>query len=180
MKKLSIFFALLLLSFTLVFGQRFLTKPSGVPNDVQLISQGYMFDSSGNLVLDGQARYLYNSTGTQVLDFSTKVRNLYPTVTASAPTTGDTITLTGKGDEFLYITGSGTFSALTISLPAVANATVGDRKVVLCNQTITTLTVNVSGSGTLAGASLSAGVANTGYEFICTSVAGNGTWVRVR
>jgi hypothetical protein len=160
--------------------QRFLTKPTEVSPPATIFSQAYLFDASGYLVLDGVDRYLYNSSGTQLLSFGSAIRSIYPSLTLSTPTTGGTITLTAKGDETVYITPAGTLATLTVTLPAAASMTVGDRKTIYFSQIITALTVNSTGTGTIAGTALTAAAAATSYEYVCVSTASTGTWLRIR
>lgn len=102
-------------------------------------------------------------------------------VTNSAPTTGQTVSAgTGKVNETLYITPAGTLLALTISLPTSANSSVGQVVRGFISQIITTLTVNVSGSGTIVGSTPVTSAVNSTFAYQCASVSGNGTWIRIQ
>lgn len=102
-------------------------------------------------------------------------------VTNSTPTTGQTVSAsTGKLDETLYITPAGTLLALTVSLPTSANSRVGQIIRGFISQIITGLTVNVSGSGTVIGATPITSAVNSTFAYQCVSVAGNGTWIRIQ
>lgn len=56
----------------------------------------------------------------------------------------------------------------------------GDRKTIYFSQIITALTVNSTGTGTIAGTALTAAAAATSYEYVCVSTASTGTWLRIR
>lgn len=102
-------------------------------------------------------------------------------VTPSSPTTGQTVSAsTGKLDETLYITPSGALLALTVSLPASANSRTGQIIRGFISQIITGLTVNVSGSGTVNGSTPVTSAVNSTFAYQCSSVAGNGTWIRIQ
>lgn len=101
-------------------------------------------------------------------------------VSASSPTTGQTVSAgTTKADELLYITPAGTLLALTISLPTAANSRAGQIERGFISQIITTLTVNVAGSGTVIGSLPITSAVNSSFAYQCVSVSGNGTWVRI-
>lgn len=101
-------------------------------------------------------------------------------VAASVPTTGFTITAGTFLDQFVSLTPAGTLASGTFSLPSAANSRVGQKVTLFSTQIVTTFTVNVTGGGTLKGTAITTIAANASYEFICESVAGSGTWVRVR
>lgn len=103
-----------------------------------------------------------------------------PIVTASSPTTGQTVSAaTSKLDETLYITPAGTLLALTFSLPTSANSRVGQIERGFISQIITTLTVSVSGSGTVIGSLPITSAVNSSFAYQCVRVSGNGTWIRL-
>ena len=101
-------------------------------------------------------------------------------IVAATPLTGFAITAARYTDQTHYLTPAGTLAAGTFNLPAPANARVGQIIRLWSTQGITSLTVNVSGSGTIQGTALTAGVANTPYAWQCVSIAGNGTWTRIQ
>lgn len=101
-------------------------------------------------------------------------------VSNSMPTTGQTVAANTNGDdETLYITPAGTLLALTVALPLAANSRIGQIERGFITQIITTLTVNVAGSGTIIGASPTTSAVNSSFAYQCVSTAANGTWIRL-
>jgi hypothetical protein len=105
---------------------------------------------------------------------------LAPVIVAFTPSTGFAITADRYTDQTRYLTPAGTLAAGTFTLPTAANSRAGQIIRLWSTQAITSLTVNVSGSGTIQGTALAAGVANTPYAWQCVSTAGNGTWTRIQ
>lgn len=102
-------------------------------------------------------------------------------VSPFSPTTGQTVSAgTFKVDETLYITPAGTLLALTVTLPASANARVGQIIRGFISQIITGLTVNVSGGGTIVGSTPVTSAVNSSFAYQCVSVASTGTWIRIQ
>lgn len=102
-------------------------------------------------------------------------------VTNSSPTTGQTVSAgTAKLDETLYITPAGTLLALTVTLPASANSRVGQIVRGFISQIITGLTVDVSGGGTIVGATPVTSAVNSTFAYQCVSTASTGTWIRIQ
>lgn len=101
-------------------------------------------------------------------------------VTNSTPTTGTTVSAnTAKSNETLYITPAGTLLALTVSLPTAANSRVSQIINGFISQIITTLTANVTGAGSIIGATPITSAVNSSFAYQCVSVAGTGTWIRL-
>lgn len=125
----------------------------------------------GGSVLIGQTSF--NSLG----EFLGVVNSL---VTTIVPLTGATVLgNTSKKNETIYVNPAGTLAALTVSLPAVANSRVGETIRVFYSQVITSLTVNVSGSGTIVGTALTAATQYQSNTYQCVSISGAGTWIRL-
>jgi hypothetical protein len=103
---------------------------------------------------------------------------LQQTPVATTPLTGATINVARYTDQSHYITPAGTIATMTFTLPTAANSRVGQVVKLWFTQIVTTLTVNVSGGGTILGSALVAAVVNTPYQYECVSVAGAGTWTR--
>lgn len=97
-----------------------------------------------------------------------------PTVTASTPTTGQTILfLTSSSDQVLYLTPAGTLATLTVTLPSNASSRIGQEVVITCTQIITAITIN--GAASILN-TLTAWVANTSSKFVKVA---NDTWARI-
>ena len=105
---------------------------------------------------------------------------LFPVIVAASPSTGFAIPASRYTDQTHYLTPAGTLAAGTFTLPTAANSRVGQIIRLWSTQAITSLTVNVSGSGTIQGTALTAGAANTPYAWQCVSTTGNGTWTRIQ
>jgi hypothetical protein len=105
---------------------------------------------------------------------------LRPVITSVPASTGTTITTLADLDETLVLTAGGTLNALTIELPSATNSQLGQIKRINSAVAVNSLTISVAGSGSVTGAALSAGVANTPYAFQCVSVAGAGVWMRIQ
>lgn len=102
-------------------------------------------------------------------------------VTSATPVTDGAVAAnTSKQDEQLYITPAGTLAALTITLPPVASARLGQKIDVHISQIITALTVSVSGGGAVTGGSPDTSAANSSFGYRCVSTAGAGTWLLYR
>jgi hypothetical protein len=114
--------------------------------------------------------YLPNSNGTLALA---------PVVVPLSPTTSFAIAADRYTDQTRYLTPTGAVTG-TLTLPTAADSRLGQIIRLWSTQTITSLTVSVSGSGTIQGTALAAGVANTPYAWQCVSVTGNGTWTRIQ
>ena len=126
--------------------------------------------------------YLHCSHGVLTFINSFGVRAsvvLKPIVTLVTPLTGATVTALADADETIYVTPAGTIAELALVLPSAANSRVGQVKRLVTSQIVSTLTVTVSGSGTVAPA-LAATTAGGGYRWECTSVAGTGIWLRTQ
>lgn len=170
------------LSSTGAWGGQVIGKAFGGAGDVSGLLKS---DGSGNvsaasagtdfLAPNGSGAALTGITASQVSGVA-----LLPIVTPSSPTTGQTVSAgTTKVDETLYITPAGTLLALTISLPASANSRVGQIVRGFISQIITTLIVNVSGSGTVVGSTPVTSSVNSFFAYQCVSTSGNGTWARI-
>lgn len=102
-----------------------------------------------------------------------------PTLVPATPTTGFTITVTTEADQTHYLTPAGTLATGTFQLPTAANSRAGQIVRLHSTEEVTASTVEVAGSGTLSGASISTIAADTTYAFQCVSTSGNGTWIRL-
>lgn len=101
-------------------------------------------------------------------------------VTNSIPTTGQTVTATiTKANELLYVTPAGTLAALTITLPASANARTGQIIRIFITQIVVALTVNTTGGGTILGSLPDTSSPNSTFAYECVSTSGAGTWVMI-
>ena len=98
----------------------------------------------------------------------------------TTPLTGATITSGRKNDELHVVTPAGTIAALTFNLPLATDSEIGDVKRFTSSQIISSLTVAVLGSGTVAGTAVTAATAGGIYAWECTSVTGAGTWQRIQ
>lgn len=107
------------------------------------------------------------------------LEQLSPAVSAATPLTGGSVSGIAEKDETHYVTPAGTIATLTWNLPTVANSRVGQVKMFLSTQNITTLTVTVLGGGTKVGSTLSAAYSNEAYAYQCISISGAGTWLRI-
>ena len=105
---------------------------------------------------------------------------LFSAVVAATPLTGFTIAAARYTDQTHYLTPAGTLATGTFSLPTAANSRVGQVVRLWSTQAVTSLTIAVSGGGTIQGAALTAVVANTSYAWQCVSTAGAGTWIRLQ
>jgi len=102
------------------------------------------------------------------------------TVIASIPTTGFTQAVsTGKLDYTYYFTPAGTLATGTFTLPTAANSRAGQIVRAHSTEEVTSVTVSVSGGGTIGGAAVTQFVADTTYAWQCVSVSGTGTWIRI-
>jgi hypothetical protein len=99
---------------------------------------------------------------------------------AATPATGFTIAAGRYADEVHYLTPAGTLATGTFTLPTAANSRTGQLVRLWSTQIVTTLTVNVSGAGSILGTALTAAAANTPYAWQCVSTAGSGTWIRIQ
>jgi hypothetical protein len=104
---------------------------------------------------------------------------LAPVIVPLSPTTSFAIAADRYTDQTRYLTPTGAVTG-TLTLPTAADSRLGQIIRLWSTQTITSLTVSVSGSGTIQGTALAAGVANTPYAWQCVSVTGNGTWTRIQ
>ena len=104
---------------------------------------------------------------------------LFPVIVAASPTTTFAITADRYTDQTHYLTPTAAVTG-TFTLPTAVNSRAGQIIRLWSTQAITSLAVNVSGSGTIQGTALAAGVANTPYAWQCVSTAGNGTWTRIQ
>lgn len=105
---------------------------------------------------------------------------LHEVVEANTPTSGGTVSIgSSKQNTTVYLTPAGTLATLTLTLPAEVNSRDGQIVRVFTTQQLTSLTVNVSGSGTIQGTTLSTLSANTGAAFQRVSSSSNGTWIRL-
>lgn len=104
-------------------------------------------------------------------------------IVKTTPLTGATVIAqsfkSGGNDATDYITPAGTIAAMTWRLPASADSKVGMIRRIFTTQTITALTLNTVGGGTIQGAALTTLLANTGADYRCVSVSGAGTWIRI-
>jgi len=107
------------------------------------------------------------------------LERLSPAVTQTTPLTGGSVSGLAEKDETHYVTPAGTLAALTWNLPAVADSRVGQIKMFISTQNITSLTVTVLGGGTKVGNALSAAASNDAYSFQCVSISGAGIWLRL-
>lgn len=105
---------------------------------------------------------------------------LYSSVVLASPLTGTIVNVARYEDQTQYLTPAGTLATLTFTLPTSANSRVGQIVRMWSSEIVTTLTVNVSGGGTIFGAALTAAAANTPYAWQCVSTAGTGTWIRLQ
>lgn len=105
---------------------------------------------------------------------------LYSSVVLASPLAGTIVNVARYEDQTQYLTPAGTLATLTFTLPTSANSRVGQIVRLWSSEIITTLTVNVSGGGTIFGSALTAAAANTPYAWQCVSTAGTGTWIRLQ
>lgn len=83
--------------------------------------------------------------------------------------------------ESVFVAPAGTIAAMTFTLPAAVDSRVGMIRRLQSSQIITALTVNVAGSGTVAGASLTAAAVNVAYAWQCKSITASvATWHRIQ
>lgn len=98
------------------------------------------------------------------------------TIQASSPATGANVTFgTVLTNETLYLTPAGTLATLTVTLPADANSHIGQLCRVFTTQTLTALTVAVSG-GSYVGTTVTTLAQYAALIF--QKVAAN-TWIRI-
>lgn len=75
----------------------------------------------------------------------------------------------------INLTPAGTISALTLTLPEAADSAQGMKRRVFTTQTITTLTVNISGGGSIGGTPVTTLGSTVAVEWQFTGT----TWVRI-
>lgn len=102
--------------------------------------------------------------------------NVMQSATPAPPTTGGTVTIVNTAMSGLTVVSpAGTLAALTVSLPTDAASTIGQIERIAFRQAITTLTINVSGGGTVSGAPVTAQANdNIGFQKIAAN-----TWNRL-
>lgn len=101
------------------------------------------------------------------------------TVTSSTPIEGATVTCLAKVDETLYVTPAAPLNHLEWQLPMSSDARIGQVKIFSSSKTILSLSITVSGGGSLAGASLASAEPQESYTYQCVSTSGAGTWLRL-
>ena len=132
---------------------------------------GGTFETNGQVGISGQLQI--DGTGSGLLHSKS--------IAASSPVTGFATTVaSGKHDYTYYLTPAGTLATGTFTLPTHANSSIGQIVRIFTTQNITSLTVNVAGSGTLQGAALTTLLANTGAAWQKVVSTGNGTWIRIQ
>lgn len=156
------------------------------------------FDNNGGISAANYIR-IYDMGGpsyyAQIGDFSPLTTNrvyglpnadglmaLFPVIVAATPLTGFAITAARYTDQTHYLTPAGVLATGAFTLPAAANARVGQMVRLWTTQNITSGTVTVSGGGTILGSAITAATitANTPYTWQCVSTAGTGTWIRLQ
>lgn len=134
---------------------------------------------------DGSLSFYDTANGVWVVTSGANGTNTEESATSTVSTlstaTGGTITATAEVDETILLD-SATASPVALiylSLPSVANARIGQIKTFISTKTITSLTVSVSGGGTVSGPTLTSASAYESYSFQCVSLEGAGTWLRL-
>jgi hypothetical protein len=102
-----------------------------------------------------------------------------PKVSIVIPTNDDIIASLPYCDETHVIDPPGSLSALSWTLPIVADSRVGQIKTFYSTQAVTTLNVSVDGGGTLMGVSLITANPSESYSYQCILTSGSGTWLRL-
>ena len=160
-------------------------------NDIVDTGKLVQFGLSGDITASSQIRLYYGAFYGQFLPTDISANRalnlpdsngslaLAPVIVAASPTTTFAITAARYTDQTHYLTPTGAVTG-TFTLPTAANSRAGQIIRLWSTQAITSLTVNVSGSGTIQGTALTAGVANTPYAWQCVSTTGNGTWTRIQ
>lgn len=136
---------------------------------------------TSNFVVSGEAIASDPTGGTSLTTLNWVTNRYDANFISSTPTTGNTVSANDNHNgHTIYITPAGTLSALTIAFPSNAESELGQEVVIICTQTITTLTLSQQGGGgTFMGFSSGAAAPDSGlWSMTYRKVAAN-TWARV-